>query len=118
MAFIGALERAREEDSRARFLIKGGMACELRFPGRRERPAISTPLFHGELDDLLADLDAAFAETYSGFSFTYSPPEAIRETGAHRFDVTLLRRAALVNTPRRGLTTGGSRARVGAQCRR
>jgi hypothetical protein len=30
MAFLGALERVREEDSLARFLIKGGMACELR----------------------------------------------------------------------------------------
>ena len=31
MAFLGALERVREEDSPTRFLIKGGIACELRF---------------------------------------------------------------------------------------
>ncbi len=27
--------------------------------------------------------------SYSGFSFSYTPPEAVRETGAHRFDVKL-----------------------------
>jgi hypothetical protein len=31
MAFLVALERVREEDSPRRFLIKGGIACELRF---------------------------------------------------------------------------------------
>jgi hypothetical protein len=89
MAFVGALERVRQEDSRARFLIKGGMACELRFPGKARATRDLDAVFHGKLDDLLADLDAAFSETYSGFSFTYLQPEAIRETGAHRFDVTL-----------------------------
>jgi hypothetical protein len=34
MAFLGALERVREEDSPQRFLLKGGMACELRFRDR------------------------------------------------------------------------------------
>jgi hypothetical protein len=34
MAFLGALERVREDDSPARFLLKGGIACELRFPDR------------------------------------------------------------------------------------
>ena len=46
-------------------------------------------IFHGSLDELLADLDTAFATSYSGFSFSYTPPEAIRGTGAHRFDVKL-----------------------------
>lgn len=89
MAFIGALERVQEEDSPARFLIKGGMACELRFQDKARATRDVDALFRGSLDELLADLDAAFATPYSGFSFNYAQPEAVRETGAHRFDVKL-----------------------------
>ena len=89
MAFLGALERVSEEDSPARFLIKGGMACELRFQDRARTTRDLDALFHGSLDELLADLDTAFATAYSGFSFSYVPPEAVREAGAHRFDVKL-----------------------------
>lgn len=89
MAFVGALERVREEDSPARFLIKGGMAFELRFQGKARATRDLDAVFHGSLDQLLADLDAAFAESYSGFSFSYSEPDAIAETGSHRFAVKL-----------------------------
>jgi hypothetical protein len=89
MAFLGALERVREEDSPARFLIKGGIACELRFQDRGRATRDLNALFHGSLDELLTNFDTAFATPYSGFSFSYTPPEAVRETGAHRFDIKL-----------------------------
>lgn len=89
MALLGALERAREVDSPTRFLLKGGMACELRFPGKARTTKDLDVIFHGSLDQLLADLDTAFAEPYSGFAFRYSEPRAIRETAAHRFEVKL-----------------------------
>jgi hypothetical protein len=89
MAFVGALERVREEDSPRRFLIKGGMACELRFQDKARATRDLDAQFHGSLDELLADLDAAFAEPYSGFSFTSTEPETIRETGSSRFDIKL-----------------------------
>lgn len=89
MAFLGALERVREEDSPGRFLIKGGIACELRFQDRARATRDLDALFHGSLEELLANLDTAFATSYSGFSFRYTPPEAVSKTGAHRFDVKL-----------------------------
>jgi hypothetical protein len=89
MAFLGSLERIREEDSPTRFLIKGGMACELRFQDQARATRDLDALFHGSIEELLADLDTAFATPYSGFSFSYVQPESIRETGAHRFDVKL-----------------------------
>ncbi len=89
MAFLGALERVREEDSTARFLLKGGIACELRFQDQARATRDLDALFHGSLDELLTDLDTAFAAPYSGFSFSYTPPEAVRDTGAHRFDLKL-----------------------------
>jgi hypothetical protein len=89
MAFLGALERVGEEDSPTRFLIKGGIACELRFQDKARATRDLDALFHGSLDELLADMDAAFATPYSGFSFNYTQPEAVRENSAHRFDVKL-----------------------------
>jgi hypothetical protein len=89
MAFLGALERVGEEDSSSRFLIKGGIACELRFQDQARATRDLDALFQGSLDDLLADLDTAFATPHSGFSFSYTPPEPVRDTGAHRFDVKL-----------------------------
>ena len=89
MAFVGALERVREEDSPDRFLIKGGMACELRFQDMARATRDLDVTFHGSIDELVQDLDVAFAEPYSGFSFTHSEPEAIHETGSYRFDVSL-----------------------------
>jgi hypothetical protein len=89
MAFVGALERVREVDSPVRFLIKGGMACEFRFQGKARTTRDLDALFRGSLDELLADLDTAFTEPYSGFSFSYSEPESIAETGSHRFEVKL-----------------------------
>lgn len=89
MAFVGALERVREEDSPARFLLKGGMACELRFQDKARTTRDLDALFHGSLEELLANLDAAFATPYSGFSFNYAEPAMIGETVAHRFDIKL-----------------------------
>lgn len=89
MAFLGALERVREEDSPGRFLIKGGIACELRFQNQARATRDLDALFRGSLDELLIDFDTVFALPYSGFSFSYTPPEAIRQTGAHRFDIKL-----------------------------
>jgi Nucleotidyl transferase AbiEii toxin, Type IV TA system len=71
MAFLGALERVREEDSPQRFVVKGGMACELRFQDRARTTRDLDALFRGSLEELLTDLDTAFATPYLGFSFNY-----------------------------------------------
>jgi hypothetical protein len=89
MAFVGALARVGEEDTPARFLIKGGMALELRMPGKARATKDVDAIFHGSLDELLADLDEAFKEPYSGFSFRYTDPVEIRATAVHRFEVKL-----------------------------
>jgi len=96
MAFLGALERVREEDSPVRFLIKGGMACELRFQDHARATRDLDALFHGSLEELLADLDTTFATPYSGFLFSYALPQSIRETSAS------LRREADLRGPQLG----------------
>jgi hypothetical protein len=59
--------------------------CQIQLGQRARATRDLDGLFHGSLDGLLADLDTAFVEPYSGFSFSYAPPEAVRETGAHRY---------------------------------
>ena len=48
-----------------------------RSPGKAGATRGLGALFHGKLDDLVADSDAPFSQTHSGFSFTHSIPESI-----------------------------------------
>lgn len=89
MVFIGALARVLAEDSPDRFLVKGGLTCELRFPGKARMTRDLDAVFRGDVDGLLADLDLAFAEPYSGFSFSYSVPEAIGDTRSVRIGISV-----------------------------
>jgi len=118
MVFLGALERVHEEESPGRFLIKGGIACELRFQNQARATRDLDALFHGSLDELLADLDMAFATSYSGFSFSYTPPETIRGTGAHRFDVKLTYQGRSWATLRSRSRHRKDRLTSRSQCRR
>jgi hypothetical protein len=91
MALLGALERANagREDPSKGLLLKGGVAMELRL-GLQARATKDVDLvFHGPLDALLEDLDAAFADPYSGFSFERGEPERIGNTDSYRFQVKI-----------------------------
>lgn len=91
MALLGALERAnagRGELNKG-LLLKGGVAMELRLGLKARTTKDVDFIFHGEVHALLEDLDEAFAEPYSGFSFERSEPEQIRDTGSYRFEVKI-----------------------------
>jgi Nucleotidyl transferase AbiEii toxin, Type IV TA system len=91
MALLGALERANEsraEPSKG-LLLKGGVAMELRLGIKARATKDVDFVFHGSVDALVEDLDEAFAEPYSGFSFERGEPKEIRDTGSYRFDVKL-----------------------------
>jgi len=88
MALLGALERAAPDDAQPLFLLKGGVAIELRVrTGARATKDVDV-VFGGEPGDLLDALDAAFAEPYCDFAFRRGAPT---EHGPHatRFDVRL-----------------------------
>jgi hypothetical protein len=91
MSLLGALERANEgnEEPNHGLVLKGGVAMELRLGLKARTTKDVDFVFHGQLDALLEDLDEAFAEPYSGFSFERGEPEAIRDTGSYRFEVKL-----------------------------
>jgi hypothetical protein len=90
MALLGALERANEgREPNKGLLLKGGVAMELRLGVKARATKDVDFVFHGSLDALIEDLDEAFAEAYSGFSFERGEPQQIRDTGSYRFDVKL-----------------------------
>jgi Nucleotidyl transferase AbiEii toxin, Type IV TA system len=91
MALLGALERANEgrDEPNKGLLLKGGVAMELRLGVKARATKDVDFVFHGPLDALIADLDEAFVEPYSGFTFERGEPKPIRHTGSYRFDVKL-----------------------------
>jgi Nucleotidyl transferase AbiEii toxin, Type IV TA system len=88
MVLLGALDRVRESDPV--FLLKGGIAIELRAGGAARATKDVDLVFFGSPDDLGEDLDRALGEPYGGFSFLR---EEIESGGGGRFqrlDVKLL----------------------------
>lgn len=67
MVLLGALDRVRQGDPV--FLLKGGVAIELRLRGHARATKDVDLVFFGNPEDLGVDLDRALAEPYSGFSF-------------------------------------------------
>lgn len=87
MVIIGALDRVQADAEQPLFLVKGGVAMELRLRQGARATRDLDMVFLGDLDELLAALDAALAEPYSMFSFERRPPEPIGSTGSQRLDV-------------------------------
>lgn len=88
MVLLGALERASPDRASPLFLLKGGVAIELRSrTGARATKDVDV-VFGAEPGELLDALDAAFAEPYCDFAFRRGAPA---EHGPHatRFDVRL-----------------------------
>lgn len=87
MVMIGALDRAREDDAGAEFLVKGGVAIELRLGLRARATKDLDMTFRGDRDQLIAALDAALAEPYNNFSFERGEVEDIAATRSCRLEV-------------------------------
>jgi hypothetical protein len=67
MVLLGALDRVREADPV--FLLKGGVAMEIRLRGRARATKDVDLVFFGDPQDLGDDLDRALVDPYSEFSF-------------------------------------------------
>jgi hypothetical protein len=68
MVIIGALARVRDEDDQHRFVIKGGLAMELRLGTSARATADVDITFYGDPALLEESLANAFADPISGFS--------------------------------------------------
>jgi hypothetical protein len=88
MALLGALERVQVDGAAPGFLLKGGVAIELRVRAGARATKDVDAVFRGEAHALLDALNTAFAEPYRQFGFERGEPE---DHGPHakRFDVKL-----------------------------
>jgi hypothetical protein len=90
LALIGALQRVQETKTGPRFLIKGGVAMELRLGIEARATNDFDVVFRGPIRALLESLDEAFAEPYEGFEFRRAgEPEYIGETSTQRQDIKI-----------------------------
>lgn len=89
MVILGALDRVRSTDDRHTFVIKGGVAMEIRLgmSARATRDVDMT--FCGDRESLDTALDIALADSYGGFSFRRSNLMPIGQTGAHRAQIKM-----------------------------
>jgi hypothetical protein len=77
MVMIGALDRMQADPDQPLFLVKGGVAMELRLRQGARATRDLDMVFLGDPDQLMAALDTALAERYSLFSFERGPAEPI-----------------------------------------
>jgi hypothetical protein len=87
MVMIGALDRVQADPDQPLFLVKGGVAMELRLRQGARATRDLDMVFLGEPGQLFGVLDAALAEPYSLFSFQRGPAEPIGTTSSQRLDV-------------------------------
>lgn len=87
MVMVGALDRVQADPDQPLFLVKGGVAMELRLRQGARATRDLDMVFLGDPDQLLAALDAALAEPYSLFSFERGPAEPIGTTQSQHLDV-------------------------------
>jgi len=88
MVLLGALDRSRESDPL--FLLKGGVAIELRVGGDARATKDVDLVFFGDPERLGEILDEDLAEPYSVFSFEPQGVETRREGLFRQVDVKLL----------------------------
>ncbi len=87
MVMIGALDRVQADPDQPLFLVKGGVAMELRLRQGARATRDLDMVFLGDPEQLLAALDAALAVPYSLFSFERGAAEPIGTTQSQRLDV-------------------------------
>lgn len=88
MAMLGALERVEQPGGEPRFVLKGGVAIELRLRAGARATQDVDMIFRGPSSELIDALDVAFAEPYRDFAFERGEP-VDRGPHARRFDVRL-----------------------------
>ncbi len=88
MVLLGALDRSRESDPL--FLLKGGVAMELRVGGGARATKDVDLVFFGDPGRLAEALDQDLEEPYSVFGFERQEVESAGDGLFHRVDVKLL----------------------------
>jgi hypothetical protein len=89
MIVTAVLDRVRDEDGESVFLLKGGVAMELRLQLRARATGDYDAAFRARTGEVIDRLDEALAHPWSGFDVTRDAPESIPNTQAVRVRLRL-----------------------------
>lgn len=90
MIVTAALDRVRDENGEPIFLVKGGVAMELRLRLRARTTKDFDAAFRARAEEVLDHLDEALAEPWNEFSMTRTEATPIKNTKALRLAIRLL----------------------------
>lgn len=89
MVVTAALDRVRDESDEPIFLLKGGVAMELRLRLRARATKDYDAAFRARADEVLDKLDEAISHPWNEFAITRSEPEGVPNTTAIRVKLKL-----------------------------
>jgi hypothetical protein len=89
MVLTAVLDRVRDEDGEPIFLLKGGVAMELRLQLRARATNDYDSAFRARAEEILDHLDEALAQSWNDFQLTRDAPEAIKNSEAVRIRLRL-----------------------------
>jgi hypothetical protein len=89
MVVTAVLDRVRDEDDEPIFLLKGGVAMELRLQLRARATSDYDTAFRARAEEMLDRLDEALTQSWSDFTITRDAPERITTTQAVRVRLRL-----------------------------
>ncbi len=89
MIVTAVLDRVRDEDGEPVFLLKGGVAMELRLQLRARATGDYDAAFRARAEEVIDRLDEALAQPWNSFDLTRDAPETIAGTTAVRVRLRL-----------------------------
>ena len=89
MIVTAVLDRVRDEDGEPIFLLKGGLALELRLQLRARATGDYDAAFRARTEEVIDHLDEALAQPWNNFNLTRDTPETISNTKAVRVRLRL-----------------------------
>jgi hypothetical protein len=89
MVLLAALEPLRDDEDKPLFVLKGGVAMELRLGLEARATKDLDAVFRESMDEMLARLDEALRAGFGDFTFERTEAKRIGETNSQRVDVLL-----------------------------
>jgi hypothetical protein len=89
MIVTAVLDRVRDEDGEPIFLLKGGVAMELRLQLRARATGDYDAAFRTRAEEVIDRLDEALSQPWNSFNLTRDAPEIIKNTKAVRVRLRL-----------------------------
>ena len=106
MVVTAVLDLVRDDDGEPIFLLKGGVAMELRLQLRARATRDYDSAFRARGKELLDHLDEALAQEWNYFTVTRDTPEPVKNTRAVRVRLRLSLRRHLRGPRQAHLATG------------